>query len=60
MTTEQHIREAYEKAISTSEHAMRYPTFRAGYLALLNALEPSYLFCGNGMLYHLPKGVTKC
>ena len=63
MATEQSIREAFDKQYSflaDYEKEEQYPVFKAGYLALLNRLEPSYIFCGKGMLYNLPKGVTKC
>jgi len=40
--TEQKIREAFENYLShkTEKHLYSYADFRAGYLALLNELEP--------------------
>lgn len=65
MTTEQHIREAFEKYISEniSKYSFSEDDFRSGYMALLNELEPSTVMgldnvCGR-KIYRLPEGVTK-
>lgn len=62
MTTEQTIREAYERysgGYAPEEHEVSYQDFKAGYLALLNSLEK----CGSELrgrdFYFLPEGVTK-
>jgi hypothetical protein len=65
MTTEQKIREAFEKAkakrmvLPESEKGdLGYYLFKAGYLALLNELEPE-VTGNNFIVYILPDGVTK-
>lgn len=60
MTTEQHIREAFDKQYSflaDYEKEEQYPVFKAGYLALLNELE---LYDAHELTYLLPEGVAKC
>ena len=64
MTTEQRIREAWDIYHSEfeSDHD-DFDSFEAGYLALLNELEPSTVMgidnvCGR-KIYRLPEGVTK-
>jgi hypothetical protein len=60
MTTEQKIREAFEKEFPyDSEYD--YLVFKKGYLALLNELEPTeYTNDSDGrQTYVLPEGVTK-
>ena len=64
MTTEQKIREAFEKFIAIDdEYNSEYAedAFTAGYLALLNSLEPTeYTNDSDGrQTYTLPVGVTK-
>lgn len=75
MNTEQKIKEAFEAWLSSELEKMgadddmraaiqrdsKYGLvkFRAGYLALLNSLEPSNLICNTHMLYRLPKGVKQ-
>lgn len=63
MTTEQKIREAFDKWVTES---CEYPTdiyeeFRAGYLALLNELDLGDWArdSDNAPLYALPEGVEK-
>ena len=59
MTTEQKIREAYEKAVALSPYIGSYLSFEAGYLALLNSLEPFVQYKGCKPVYRLPEGVTR-
>lgn len=59
MTTEQKIREAFEKykAKTIFPESVCEEDFRAGYLALLNSLDEHddfYVTC-----YRLPEGVTR-
>lgn len=66
MTTEQKIKEAFDvhKRSMDIEDSPQFVDFRAGYLALLNSLEPTGVFARNKereqvMTYRLPEGVTK-
>ena len=67
MNTEQKIKEAFEawqklhvSGLATHvERGAIKKGFRAGYLALLNSLEPSNLICNTHLLYRLPKGVKQ-
>jgi len=63
MTTEQKIREAFEKykAKTIFPESVCEEDFRAGYLALLNSLELSDWVrdSDNASLYALPEGVEK-
>jgi hypothetical protein len=60
--TEQKIREAFaahRKLEDIRQDKFDYQTFRAGYLALLNELEPMYFLESTIITYALPEGVTK-
>ena len=59
MNTEQKIKEAYERwSESAPFDAFEQTGFRAGYLALLNELEP-FTYHDEIQTYRLPEGVTK-
>jgi len=61
MTTEQKIREAYERITTESGFKQTvggFICFKAGYLAMLNSLERAG-GCGGMELYYLPNGVTR-
>jgi hypothetical protein len=58
-SNEQKIREAYERAIEVDCCTCNYSSFEAGYLALLNGLEPVMLDHPE-TFYRLPEGVSKC
>ena len=61
MTTEQKIREAFEKPVEgkMQKEWHTLDCFKAGYLALLNELEPFVQYKGCKPVYSLPEGVTK-
>ena len=61
MTTETKIREAFEKykAITIYPDSVCEADFRAGYMALLNELEPFDCVNGCRNLYRLPEGIEK-
>lgn len=73
MTTEQKIREAFEKEYGTPNEVLcevtywdQFDHFKAGYLTLLNELEPEMAITDRNfsthlveILYRLPEGVTK-
>jgi len=59
--TEEKIREAFlefQRNMQVSDH--HFYAFKAGYLALLNSLEPTnYYVSHSATIYHLPEGVTR-
>ena len=64
MTTEDKVREAFEKykASKIYPESVAYGYFRAGYMALLNELEPLFATTSvtkTELLYRLPEGVEK-
>ena len=61
MTTEQKIREAFEKykAKTIFPESVCEEDFRAGYLTLLNSLEPINIMGLRYTVYRLPEGVIK-
>mgnify|MGYP000264642291 CR=1 FL=1 len=58
--TEQKIRECYIKYrnMEPNEHSVHFRDFKAGYLALLNELEP-FTYYDEIQTYRLPEVVTK-
>ena len=66
MTTEQKIREAFEKAMDErrdmseeEKGSLPYYLFKSGYMALLNELEIASVSIDRKRLYRLPEGVEK-
>ena len=61
MTNEAKVREAFEKykASKIYPESVAYAYFRAGYMALLNELEPFDCVNGCRNLYRLPEGIEK-
>ena len=58
--TDQKIKEAYTAAVQKDIYLVNYHSFKTGYMALLNELDPVYQFdMSIPPLYHLPEGVTK-
>lgn len=61
--TEEKIREAYERITTESGFKQTvggFICFKAGYLAMLNSLEPTnYYVSHSATIYHLPGGVTR-
>lgn len=66
-SAEQKIREAFDKWLKSNGTPEEYmykfigelDPFTAGYMALLNELEPSSFPSTRGMLYLLPEGIEK-
>jgi len=56
---EQKIKEAFDKHCNGDEQYFDEVSFTAGYLALLNELEPMYFVESRIVTYALPEGIEK-